>query len=402
MASGNTQYYLNKNRIDEIIFNAKAFKSSQKPKVVAVKNGIILPAHDNPNRLWGDGGVLDENGNYLEASTVSEGTVDDFILFGGKYDYDKKSVDYIDEEVVFFGPFIKHWGHFLCDEIGRMWYIKDNPKKYKIAYCGWNWHQGNGDLHGNYLELLTILGCNENQFINIQKPTRFKKVIIPGLAFSGARKYFTEEFMDLIDKIVRNALRNPIDTPSKIYFSRSKFARDKERGEDKIEKVFRANGFNVFYPEELDVKTQINYFNNAEEIAMVAGSISHNLLFTKNSNLQATLLNKIGIINEYQLGIDQISKAKLTYIDTYFNPRQVLLGMGPFLLSANHYFRHYLKDRNYKNIGLVPISLSDLQWYFKKFNEVYNRPDYHKLLESQRKSVAAQKRSFKKLKKSTS
>ena len=43
------------------------------------------------------------------------------------YDY----VNDIDEEVVFFGPFVKHWGHFICDQISRSWFILDNPKKYK-------------------------------------------------------------------------------------------------------------------------------------------------------------------------------------------------------------------------------------------------------------------------------
>ena len=399
MQSNNITYYLKKARLNEINFNNQNFESKRKLKVTTVEKGIILPAHDNPNRLWADGGVLDKDGNYLEASTAGEGTIKDLVLFGGKYDYDEKSVKYVDEEVVFFGPFVQHWGHFLCDEIGRMWYIKDNPKKYKIAYCGWNWHQGHEDLSGNFLELLRLLGCNKNQFINVQNPTRFKKVIIPELSFSGARKYYTKDFENMVDVIVKNALKSPVDTPEKIYFSRSKFASNKERGEDKLEATFKANGFTVVYPEELDVKTQINYFNNAKEIAMIAGSISHNLLFTRNPNVSATILNKINIVNKYQLGVDQISKAKLTYIDAYLNPKQVLFGMGPFLLSTNRYFRKYLKDRSYQSTTLSSINLSDLKWFFDKYREIYSNPDFRKLLDSQKRSVAAHKRAFKESKK---
>ncbi len=381
--STHTQYYMNKKRRQEMQNSAKCFLKPERLKTISVNNGIILPAHENPNKLWADGGVLDQKNNFIEESGNG-------YLFGGKYDYDPKDCIESNEEVIFFGPFIKHWGHFICDLIGRMWYIKDNPKKYKIAYCGWNWRQGEGDIDGNFLELLELLGCNKNQLINVQRPTRFKKIIIPEIAFSGGN-YYTKEFESMIDIIVKNALREKIKSPQKVYFSRTKFSTDKERGEKKIEKVFKNNGYKILYPEKLSVKEQIVYINNAEKIAMVSGSISHNLMFARNSNIESIILNKFDLINNYQLVIDDMTKASIVYIDAYLKLRQVLFGMGPFLLYVSKYLIKFLKDSGYSIPKSTTITVPDIIWYYKKHHEIYKIPNYKKLLKSQKESIKAAK-----------
>ncbi|MBR0424033.1 glycosyltransferase family 61 protein [Candidatus Saccharibacteria bacterium] len=374
---------MNKKHQSELKSSARDFLRSDKLQVITIKNGLILPAHENSSKLWADGGVIDEKGNFVELSGNG-------YIFGGKYDYDEAEVKYVDEEVVFFGPFIKHWGHFICDQIGRLWYIKNNPQKYKIAYCGWNWRQGPGDLDGNYLELLELLGCKKSQFKNIQKPTRFKKIIIPELSFSGGN-YYTKEFEELIDAIIKNVSLNKQKCPSKIYFSRTKFSNDKERGEEKIEKIFAKNGYQIMRPENLTVKEQIAYFNQADKVAMVAGSISHNLMFARNKNLEATILNKFRLTNNYQLVIDDMTKAKLTYIDCFKSIRQVLFGMGPFLLAPTKYLKIFLRDYSYQSTNEPSITLSDLYWYFKRYHEIYKDPNYKALLKSQKASVKSSK-----------
>ena len=375
------EYYMKKERQSKVEQSRHSFLRTKALKTTIVDNGIILPAHTNPDKLWADGGVIDDKGNFVKASSNG-------YLFGGKYDHD--GYDKSNKEVIFFGPFISHWGHFICDLIGRMWYIKENPQKYKIAYCGWNWHQDEGNIEGNFLELLELLGCHKSQFINIQKPTKFKKIIIPDLAFSGGN-YYTKEFEKMISIIVKNALKNSTKTPKKIYFSRTKFNNGKERGEEKIENIFKTNGYQIVYPESLSVKEQINYLNNAEQLAMVSGSLSHNLMFTKSEHLQAIILNKMDLINNYQLVIDDMTKANLTYIDSFFNLREVLFGMGPFLLCVSKYFKRFLKENNYTVPKNTSLTLRDIAWYFKKYHETYSTPERKKLLQSQKESMKAVK-----------
>ena len=227
--------------------------------------------------------------------------------------------------------------------------------------------------------------------LSCRKPTRFKKIIIPELAFSGGN-YYTKEFENLIDIIVKNASRSVPFVPPKIYLSRTKFSNDKEHGEDKLERVFRTNGYQIVYPEKLSVKKQIVFFNQADELAMVAGSLSHNLMFTRSNHVKATILNKFKLVNSYQLTVDDMTKAQLTYVDSFLSIRHVLFGMGPFLLSPTRYFKQFLIDHSYKSNFSTRPSTSDLRWYFKKYHETYQSPDRKSLLKSQKAALKSAKR----------
>ena len=196
--------YMNKKRMGK--FNSYArnsFFRREKLSVLEVADGIVLPAkrdeREIPN-IWAVGGVIDSDGNFVKESITGS---KDRPLFGGSYEFNEDFVTYYDEEVVFMGPFIKHWGHFICDQISRLWYVIDNPKKYKIVYCGWDWDNGLGYIDGNYFELFELLGIDREQLINIQRPTKFKKVIIPEFSFIP-NNYYSKEYVRLTDIIVNN------------------------------------------------------------------------------------------------------------------------------------------------------------------------------------------------------
>lgn len=350
-----------------------------------VKNGTILPAAKDENgaAIWAAGGVIDEKGDFVEESK------NDY-LFGGKYDYDTTRVKYIDEEVVFFGPFVKHWGHFICDQINRLWYVKNNPTKYKIAYCGWNWGDEQSDIDNNFLKLIELLGCKKSQLINIKQPTKFKKIIIPERAFIGGQ-FYSKEFEEMIDIIVKNSLKENDSSPERVYFSRTKFAAEKERGEEKIEKQFRKNGYSVVYPEQLSLTEQIAYFNKAKKVAMVSGSISHNLMFTRTNTVDAAIINKLILENKYQFVIDHLTKANISYVDCFVNLRSVCFGLGPFLLTTTKYLKQYFKDNNLKIAKAHRITLSDLIWYYRTYHKIYSNPNNKDSLKRQSKALKVER-----------
>lgn len=356
-------------------FSSEKYKLNKKIEVKIVENGIILPAKiDNSKnpKLWAIGGVVDSNDNFVKESTTRH-------LFGGYYEHNEKYDDYIDEEVVFFGPFVEHWGHFICDQISRLWYIINNPRKYKIAYCGWNWCNGVTDISGNYLELLELLGINKDQLINVQKPTRFKKIIIPDFSFVSS-EYYSDDFVKMIDKIVDNVNMKMEKIPRKIYFTRFFLSdNDKENGEINIINYLKEDGYEVLPPEKLSFSEQVYYFNNVQTVCMISGSISHNIMFCKNRN-NVVILNKTNMINDYQMIIDHISKAKITYVDVYKKVFHVLFGLGPFLIYVSKYLQKYCK----RKIRKYKISYKQYMWYLKKYFKTYKN-SYNKMLLKQEK-----------------
>lgn len=362
------------------IFNNFAnndYLETKKLNIHNVDNGTILPTIEDSHKLWGKGGVLDSNGEFVEESSSG-------YLFGGKYDYDELFVDYYEEEVIFLGPFLKHWGHYICDIISRLWYILDNPKKYKIAYCGWSFYNGSSYITGNYLELLELLGISSEQLINIQKPTKFKKIIIPDFSFIPG-KYYTKEFINILDTIVKNVDITIDNYPENIYFSRLSFstANDKEKGEERIVELLKEKNYAIISPEKLTFKEQLFYWNHCKNICMISGSISHNLMFSRTKN-QIIILNKTDMINNYQIVIDHITKSDITYVDVYKKIFSVLFGLGPFLIYVNKHLKKWLNIKNYKK---GKLNIKDYIWYLKKYHNTYKNENNKSMLKLQNKQT---------------
>jgi len=378
MIDNNLKYIKNKNK-KKYKESQKDFFRKEKLTIKEVSKGIIFPAYRNEqtDRFWSVGGVLDKDKHFVEESATS-------YFFGGNYEIYNENIKYIDEEVIFFGPFIEHWGHFICDQISRLWYILENPNKYKIAYCGWDFgNKRKETIRSNYLELLELIGIKKEQLIEVQRPLQFKKIIIPEFSFKPGF-YYTNEYCNLIKKIVDEALKKDISVEEKIYFTRQNFKfADKEYGEKDLVEIFIENGFVVKSPENLSLIEQINILNKAKTVAAITGSITHNYMFCMNKETNLILLNKFGRINRYQSIIDNISLGNITYIDSYKSFFTVLFGMGPFILNNNNSFKKFCLDNNYK-YRKPNFDLNKYKWYFKEYFKTYSSKENKELLNSQK------------------
>lgn len=321
-------------------YEKKQYKTKNKMSVKIVEDAVILPAKQDFSiepKLWAIGGIMDKDNNFVEESASDE-------LFGGEYEYNEDYIDKSDEEVVFFGPFIKEWEKFLCNQISRLWYVIDDPKKYKIVYCGWNWNQGITDISGKYLELFELLGIQKEQLINIQKPTKFKKIIIPECSFV-AKKYYSEEFEKLTDTIVKNAKSHIKRCPDKIYLVDHASATNNniDHYDQKLKQYLQKKDYRIIYLEKLSLSDQIFYLNHAKTISMMAGNISHNLILCKKEN-EIVIFNETDQINEEQMVIDHTVPANITYIDIYKRILPSLFGKKPLLIYVSKYLKNWEDD----------------------------------------------------------
>lgn len=338
----------------------KNFFSEKFLHTLFVKEGTVLPikylCHEGL-RCLNSGGVVDSSGNYVEISQLKSS----FCMYGA-YDYDEKNISFIDEDVIYFGPFLRQWGHFIVEQTSRLWYeIQNKNKNLPIVYLGcWG-----SKTDGPYLEYLKILGIDEKRLINIRKPTTFRNVIVPEPAFE-VDNYFTKEYKEIFEYAKKDI---PEAKYSKIYFSRKVFNSEKneyEFGEEYIEKFFEKNGYRVFYPEKLSVKEQISLMKGCKEFASVAGTLPHNLLFAQD-NTKAVVINKTYQYNEFQPLINECRSIDFTPVDAYISLFPVYRKDGPFLLLINENVLNFAKDNNMKKPDKRKFPEKLLKKYFDSY-----------------------------------
>lgn len=381
MSSQKKEYLQELSRDDIIELSSHSFFNDKELKVETVENGIVVPPEnqefkkrsimsnikgDDENAPWYYAGVLSKDGNYVDISSQPAYGMRNRIM--GPCSVEEKIVRFYDDTVIYMNYFIHQWGHFLIDVIGRMWYAVLKDKTTKIVYTCF---QGTEDrFSGTYLQFLSLLGIGEERLVLINKPTKFKRVIVPESSIYPGL-YYTKEYRSIFDIVVNNAHVSLIRRNS-IYCSRSMLGKNNEDGEDTVEEVFIHNGYNPVYMEAMSLEEQIKVLNSAEKIAMINGSLAHNLLFVRNG-ADVFIINKTYLVNLHQFLINEITDARPQFVDAYCSPLPVIYGAGPFIIIRSKPFLKFCEDHNMKcdDELLNRVSLHRLIKYYQKWIRQY-------------------------------
>ena len=306
------------------------------------ENAIILPLKRYKDTKLNNGepviygGVFDEELKVLAGYALYEkSTCMGELEYMRPYKADE--MEHSDETVIFSGDLNNHFGHFLTDSMTRMWYAVANKEKdYKIALLlnpFWEWKEWVFE-DSYHLRMLELLGIEKHRILIIDKPTRFKSVIVPKQSVYWEGNSYNAELL----KVVYDKARNSV-TPKnakKVYLSRTKYKHRQLLNEWYFEDFFSARGFKVLHTQDLPLFEQIAYLAGADEIACTIGTLSHLVLFAKPGTKLISLLRAhISVLDtrtiDRQFLIDRVKQTDSTYIDASFN-----------FLPYNHYSRVYL------------------------------------------------------------
>ena len=332
-------------------------------EVQTVADAVVLPFIANETReiSWGKGGVVDSDGNYVGLSaSMNFGRCEEDRMVGA-YPFEKNDCDYIDEEVVYIGLIINHYGHLLVDCTNRLWFIIKHRPSCRIVYLPETRRQ----MHGAFEELMNIVGVEQKRLLAVTKPLRCKSVIIPERSeYPG--KYWTREYKETFDYI-RDQV--PADTRyEKIYFSRQRLMISyvKERGENEIVPLLKKAGYTILYPEQYTIREKIALMKGCKELATICGTTPFQLMFGCD-NTKLTVFNKTYESNIFEFMIGDMRNLEVTYIDAFYSLFPTNIGQGPFIIWKNENVVRYFKD-NY-GIETTPSKYlhSYISWYLKHY-----------------------------------
>lgn len=346
-----------------------SFGKKEQLKVEKYRNATILPLKrfDGDDLLFGRGGVVSENGEYIESSAIDQRV---------QFSYEHTDYFFVDEKVVYCGYLVNQWGHFLIESIARLWYFL---KKDDESINHYVFFIGNGEkrtITGNYREFFELLGIwKKISFVN--RPTRYREVVVPELSYKRTI-YYTDQFKDIFFKITNEVMSKKDVTKSfekknKIFFSRShiKGIKKREFGLEIIDNYFEKNGYKVLCPEKITLLELIHYIKNADEIAMFSGSVHHNILFADDGK-KIILIERNVINNEIQVDINRMKNLSVEYIDANIPIYSVNVGQGPFIMAYSKPLELYTIEKKMNPPDSKYRCNKCLKKLFKGYMRCYN------------------------------
>lgn len=344
----------------------EAFEEKRNLCAKAYANATVLPLKrfDDDNLLFGRGGVVDENNNYIEDSSINRRV---------QYNYEFTDSVFYNEKVVYCGYLVNQWGHFLIEGAARLWYYLEHDNESIDKYVFFTDYGKEIRLTGNYKEFLVLLGVYDKIEI-INKPTTYKEVIVPELAYNW-RRYYSNSYKAVFDTIAKNAKTESDWIPyDKIYFTRSALENvsRKEYGLDMLDNYYEKNGYLVVSPEKLSLSHLIFLLRNAQTCASLSGTLPHNLLFAEDGK-ELVVIERNILNNEIQVDINRMKKLSVIYIDANIGVYPINLGYGPFIMTYHGRLEQFSKDYGYIPPDDKYLTKKYLDSCFKRYMKEYQR-----------------------------
>lgn len=340
-----------------------------------VIGGYILPLKVLNYKIHGEiylGGVCDESKSFVDGFVRNLYSKKTNFSCVEAYEFNELEAEYFDEEVVFGGVFLTHFGHFLVECLSRLWcFVSDNvtcfdTREIRIAVCT------TGEIQCFMVELIKLLGIDMNRFIFIDRIVRFRKIYIPDQSFYTFSGY-SNNYISIYDKMKEQIVPQKYE---KIFLTRSKFDKGDSVNESFLDNVFKNNGFEIIAPEEYSVEEQIAFIAGAKTIACTEGTLSHLALFA-NAGTTLIILKRHENINLLaQSMINKIKGINVIYVDATFNLLPTHHVNGVFLYGPTKNFITFSKNMGYditneiENFRLVDYAYEYLEKWCDNYQDL--------------------------------
>ena len=309
-------------------------------KVQEVSGGLILPARrildpscTSPKY---EGGVVDAQGNFVAGSIRVSRSYPGYLAVVRGYEVRDEELCKSEEEVIFGGMAMDHFGHFLVESMSRLWYVvQHRDRGQKLVFIS------NG-RPGSWMEaFLELLGIERERYVILAKPTKFASVIVPDESVHSWGHFFTEDYRQIYA-----CLRSSVE-PSKhkkLYLTHSAYGGIVCCNEKYFESFFAAKGFLVVSPEKYSLPEQIALLKGADEVACMVSTLSHLVLFARPHTKLIMLARTSDEVLVAQCLVNEAAQADWYIIDASQNFLYGDRTCGAILLGNTPYWRKFVHE----------------------------------------------------------
>jgi capsular polysaccharide biosynthesis protein len=215
-----------------------------------------------------------------------------------------------DRPAYYLGAEPRPYGHVLLEMISRAWaWEKHGENRLAVLQCR--------PVPEYVLALLGLIPGLSERLEIVQRPTRFREILVPAPAFV-IRRHAHVEMRLLAERMAARALSGRLSkTDQPLYLSRSRLGPRARRifvGEEQFESFLEGQGFRVLAPETLPIKEQIALFNRHKWIVSPQGSACHSRLFALEPINLIVLTNEL---NPNFILCDMLSRGTAHYANVF-------------------------------------------------------------------------------------
>ena len=274
-------------------FRETSFLRGRRPQLVPIEAAVatpMRPADIRDRASFAGGGIYDARGRRVEAARreITRGVPPMRVRRSVRLDRLSPAdvVGVAGTEMVYAGPALAHFGHFLLEVLSRLWWVgKLDPAGVRLVF-----HEagprGRRDafLAKPYVgETLALLGLDAERAVFVaDAPLRFPRLLVPAPVLSLGGHAYTG-FPTAYERLAAAADPDGEPPSRALYFSRTRIRDDRQRiaNEAEVEALMRALGVEVAYPEELPFAAQIRLVRRARLLVGCAGSALHLAAFAR-------------------------------------------------------------------------------------------------------------------------
>ena len=380
----------------------RSYFSTRILNVREVERGIFLPSKyiseideygKEKDTYRTCGGICDEAfrfaaGHKLFNTRYNDG---DERHISDSYSVPQEDIVYMDETVLYGGTLIEHPGHLIVECFAdRLWWLAENADSdIKIA-VEIIWGNGEmGELYNSFvMEFFDAYGIPRDRVIIIEKPTQFKKIIVPDQSSIPLNYCYPYEFTSAYIKPFEHIKKQLVPGKyKKIYLSKSKLYRSATVGEEYFVDFFEKKGFKVIHPEDHTIKEKAELMYGADEVVTIDGTNSLFTVFCKPTAKVTVLTRRLDFWDSPQQLINESLRIKDFFLvnisgnflenfsgNTFFN-----YARGMTFTYVTKEFKKYVKYIYNEDIDITPEeSLKERFYeYLVYFSEFYAKmPEY--------------------------
>ncbi len=286
-------------------------------------------------------GIFDADNKFVKSSLQLRGKMGQFIP-----DVKKLCVENCADTAIFLGNIYPHFGHFLLEHLNRAWGLGRVYKKgMKVIFID-NKNIGAQKFVFDFTDMLNI---PRRDVVILTKSVRYKKVYIPAQSWVTQHRAHTD-FCKAFDAMAAGVSGPGVG--DKVYVSRAALPADmKVFGEERIQNIFKKNGYAIIYPEKMPLAHQVAAIKNAKVLAGCGGTALHLALFMKPGGRVVQIKRNTGIKDNgpIQWMLNQVRGLNSVFIEASVEKRKSEhQSKLPQIIGVTEHLQRFFDDNGFK------------------------------------------------------